>query len=32
MIPVESIPGMGQEGMRENGGGGESKYVIFDTL
>jgi hypothetical protein len=30
MIPVESIPGMGQEGMRENGGGGEFKHNIFD--
>jgi hypothetical protein len=30
LIPVETIPGMG--GVKENGGGGELKYDIFDTL
>jgi hypothetical protein len=29
MIPVETIPGIG---MKENGGGGEFKFDIFDTL
>jgi hypothetical protein len=28
MIPVETIPGMG--GIKENGGGSEFKYDIFD--
>jgi hypothetical protein len=30
MIPVETIPGMGER-KTKNGGGGEFKY-IFDTL
>jgi hypothetical protein len=32
MISVETIPGMGEKGMKENGGGGEFKYDIFDIL
>jgi hypothetical protein len=31
MIPIETIPGMGQ-GIKENGGRGEFNYDIFDTL
>jgi hypothetical protein len=30
---IETIPGMeGGAGIKENGGGGEFKYDIFDTL
>jgi hypothetical protein len=32
MIPVETMPGTGGEGMKENGGWGELKYHIFDIL
>jgi hypothetical protein len=32
MRPVETILGMGEKGMKENGGGGEFKYNIFDIL
>jgi hypothetical protein len=32
MIPVETFPGIGGEGMKESSGGGEFKYNIFDTL
>jgi hypothetical protein len=32
MIPVETIPGMVWEGIKERCGGGEFKYDIFDTL
>jgi hypothetical protein len=32
MMPVETIPGMGEEVMKENGGRGEVKYDIFDIL
>jgi hypothetical protein len=33
IIPVETIAGMGWgERIRENGGGGEFKYDIFDIL
>jgi hypothetical protein len=32
MIHVKTIPGIGQQGIGENGGGGESKCDIFDTL
>jgi hypothetical protein len=32
MISVETIPGMGGGEMKENGGGGEFKYDIFDLL
>jgi hypothetical protein len=32
MIPVKTIPRMGGEGIKENDGGGEFKYDIFDTL
>jgi hypothetical protein len=31
MVPVETIPGMGEEGIMEKGGGNEFKYAIFDT-
>jgi hypothetical protein len=30
MIPVETIPGVG--GIKENAGGGELKYAIFDIV
>jgi hypothetical protein len=29
MIPVETIPGMGEEGKKENEGGGEFNYDIL---
>jgi hypothetical protein len=29
---AETIPGMGVRGMKENGGGSEFKYDIFDIL
>jgi hypothetical protein len=32
MIPVETILGIGEEGIMENGGGGEFKYDIFALL
>jgi hypothetical protein len=32
MIPVETIPGMGREELKENDRRGEFKYDIFDTL
>jgi hypothetical protein len=33
MISVESIPGIvGNGGKKENDGGGEFKYAIFDTV
>jgi hypothetical protein len=32
MISVETIPGMGRREIKENGGGGEFKYDIFDIL
>jgi hypothetical protein len=32
MISVETIPGMGAGGMKENGGKGELKYDIFDIV
>jgi hypothetical protein len=32
MIPVETIPGMGEEGIKESDGGSEFKYDIFGTL
>jgi hypothetical protein len=32
MILVETIPGMGVEGIKENYGGSEFKYNIFDTF
>jgi hypothetical protein len=32
MTPGETIPGMGGGRIKENGGGREFKYVIFDTL
>jgi hypothetical protein len=30
MRPAETISGMGSGGVKENGGGGEFKYVILD--
>jgi hypothetical protein len=32
MRPVETIPGMEGEGIKENDGGGEFNYDIFDIL
>jgi hypothetical protein len=32
MRPAESIPGMGGGRIKENDGGGEFKYDIFDIL
>jgi hypothetical protein len=32
MRPVDTIPGMEGGRIKENGGGGEFKYDIFDTL
>jgi hypothetical protein len=32
MIPVETIPGMGEGEIKENGEGDEFKYDIFDML
>jgi hypothetical protein len=32
MIPVETVPGIGGEGLKESSGGGEFKYDIFDIL
>jgi hypothetical protein len=32
LIPVETIPGVGVGRIKENGGGVEFKYDIFDTL
>jgi hypothetical protein len=32
MIPVETIPGMGEGSIKENGAVGEFKYDIFDIL
>jgi hypothetical protein len=32
MIPVETIPGIREGGMKENNGGGEFKYDLFDTM
>jgi hypothetical protein len=32
MIPIETVPGIREGGMKENSRGGEFKYDIFDTL
>jgi hypothetical protein len=32
MISVETIPGIGGEGIKENDGGGEFNYDIFHIL
>jgi hypothetical protein len=32
LIPVDTIPGIEGEGIKESGGGDELKYDIFDTL
>jgi hypothetical protein len=32
MRTVETVPGMGETGKKENDRGAESKYDIFDTL
>jgi hypothetical protein len=31
MILVETVPGIGGEGMKKSSGGGEFKYDLFDT-
>jgi hypothetical protein len=32
MRPVETVPGMGERGIKENDGGGEFNYDVFDIL
>jgi hypothetical protein len=32
MIPVESVPGIGEGRMKDSSGGGEFNHDIFDTL
>jgi hypothetical protein len=32
MVPVETIPAMGEGKIKENDGGAEFKYDIFDIL
>jgi hypothetical protein len=32
ILPVKIVPGIGEGGMKEGGGGVEFKYDIFDTL
>jgi hypothetical protein len=32
MVPVETVPGIRGEGMKESSGGGEFKYGMFDIL
>jgi hypothetical protein len=32
MIPVETVSGIGGEGIKENGGGDEFKYDMFETF
>jgi hypothetical protein len=32
MMPVETVPGIRGEGMKESTGGGEFKYDMFGTL
>jgi hypothetical protein len=32
MRPVETIPGIREEGIKENDGGGKFNYDIFDIL
>jgi hypothetical protein len=32
MRPVETVPGMGEEGIRENDGGDEFNYDILNEL
>jgi hypothetical protein len=32
MIPIESVPGMGDGRMKESSGGCEFKYDLFDAL
>jgi hypothetical protein len=32
MIPAETIPGMGEGGIKESSGGGKFKYDIVDIL
>jgi hypothetical protein len=32
MIPVENVPIIGGEGVKESSGGGEFKYDVFYTL
>jgi hypothetical protein len=32
MIPIETVPGIGGEGIKQSGGGGKFKFDIFATL
>jgi hypothetical protein len=32
LMSVETVPGMEEGGIRDNGRGGDLKYDIFDTL
>jgi hypothetical protein len=32
MIPIETVPGIGGEGIKQSGRGGKFKFDIFDTL
>jgi hypothetical protein len=32
MVLTETVPGMGEGGIKEKDGGGECNYDIFDTL
>jgi hypothetical protein len=32
MVPVETVPGIRGEGMKDNSRDGEFKYDIFDTV
>jgi hypothetical protein len=32
MRPAETVPGIGGEGIKKIGGGGEFKYDIFDIM
>jgi hypothetical protein len=32
MLSVETIPGMGRRGIKENGGGGKFNYDVFDIV
>jgi hypothetical protein len=32
MIPIKTVPGTGERGIKESSGGSEFKYDTFDTL
>jgi hypothetical protein len=32
VMPVKTIPGIGEGGMKKNGEGGKFKFVLFDIL